>query len=59
MLNQSARVLLIYPPSGIQSHGTCPLGIMMLGAVLEKAGHEVYLLDANVEANPRTNKQII
>jgi anaerobic magnesium-protoporphyrin IX monomethyl ester cyclase len=41
------RILLVYPPSRTQFHATCPIGLLMLGAVLEEAGHEVHVLDAN------------
>jgi len=41
------RVALVYPPSRTQAHYTPPVGLLMLGAVLERAGHRVHLLDAN------------
>ncbi len=52
MSAESARILLIYPPSRTQNHLACPMGMMMLAAVLEQAGHQVRLLDANA-ANRR------
>jgi anaerobic magnesium-protoporphyrin IX monomethyl ester cyclase len=54
----SAKILLIYPPSRTQSHLACPMGMLMLAAVLEQAGHEVRLLDANA-ANHRLSRQQI
>ena len=52
MSSKPAKILLIYPPSRTQSHFSCPMGMLMLAAVLEKAGHKVHLLDANA-ANRR------
>ena len=49
---------LIYPPSRTQSHYSCPMGMLMLAAVLEKAGHRVHLLDANA-ANRRLDAEQI
>lgn len=44
------RVLLINPPqSGIFSEGLQPLGIAMLGAVLERKRHDVRIKDYTVE----------
>ena len=54
-----ARVLLIYPPSRTQNHLSCPMGILMIAAVLEQAGHQVTLLDANAARNKRSAEQII
>ncbi|HEY5957477.1 MAG TPA: radical SAM protein, partial [Polyangiaceae bacterium] len=54
-----SRVLLIYPPSRTQAHLCCPTALTMLAAVLERAGHEVHLLDANAARNRRTNEQIV
>ena len=53
------RVLLIYPPSRMQSHDTCPASLTMLGAVLEEAGYRVTLLDANATSSRRTPQQIV
>lgn len=53
------KVLLIYPPSRTQSHHGCPMGMMMLAAVLEGAGHQVHLLDANAANRRRTTEQIV
>lgn len=59
MSEKKARILLIYPPSRAQRHGTCPLGMLLLAAVLEKAGHQVHLLDANAAAHRRSNEEIV
>jgi anaerobic magnesium-protoporphyrin IX monomethyl ester cyclase len=53
------RVLLIYPPSRTQSHEVCPEGILMVGTVLENAGYEVRLVDANSKANHKSTEEII
>jgi anaerobic magnesium-protoporphyrin IX monomethyl ester cyclase len=53
------RILLIYPPSQTQGHSNCPMGMMMLGAVLESAGYEVHLLDANAARRRRTSAEIV
>ncbi|MCK4627498.1 MAG: cobalamin B12-binding domain-containing protein, partial [Sedimentisphaerales bacterium] len=53
------RVLLIYPPSSFQNHSGCPMGILMLAAVLDKPGYDVRILDANAAGNKRTSEQII
>lgn len=55
----AARILLVYPPSRSQSHGSCPAALTMLGAVLESAGYEVHLLDANAALHRRTRTQIV
>lgn len=52
------RVLLVYPPSRTQSHYSCPVGLLMLGAVLEQAGHEVHVLDANALLRRRSSEQV-
>jgi anaerobic magnesium-protoporphyrin IX monomethyl ester cyclase len=52
------RVLLIYPPSA-QSHEDCPVGMLMLAAVLEKAGFEIHLLDACAGRKQRNIKEIV
>lgn len=45
------RILLINPPQfGIFSEGLQPLGIAMIGGVLEGAGHEVRIKDFTVES---------
>ncbi len=59
MVAPTARVLLIYPPSRTQRHSSCPAGIMMLGAVLERAGHEVHLLDANAANRRRSTAEVV
>jgi radical SAM superfamily enzyme YgiQ (UPF0313 family) len=46
------RVALVYPPSRTQLHRTPPLGLLMLGAVLTRAGHLVRLVDANALHRP-------
>ncbi len=53
-----SKVLLVYPPSRTQSHEGCPGGMTMLAAVLERAGHEVRLLDANAAARRRSSEDI-
>jgi anaerobic magnesium-protoporphyrin IX monomethyl ester cyclase len=52
------RVLLVYPPSRTQPHYSCPAGLLMLGAVLEQAGHEVHVLDANAVQRRRSTEQV-
>jgi|GEM_PF-479746 len=47
MTANGLRVLLVYPPSRTQAHETFPLGLLQVAAVLEKAGHEVRVLDSN------------
>lgn len=59
MSTPSARVMLVYPPSRTQSHYDCPAGILMLAAVLEEAGHEVHLVDANAAIRKSTTAQIV
>jgi anaerobic magnesium-protoporphyrin IX monomethyl ester cyclase len=59
MPHPTARILLIYPPSRTQSHHSCPMGLLMLGAVLEQAGHEVHLLDANAARKRLTSDRIV
>ena len=53
-----ARVLLIYPPSRTQTHESCPSSLTMLGAVLEQAGHQVQLVDANAVARRCDAEQV-
>jgi anaerobic magnesium-protoporphyrin IX monomethyl ester cyclase len=52
------RVLLVYPPSRTQSHTTCPMALLMLGAVLDREGHEVRLLDANALDRRLTSEEV-
>ena len=52
------RVLLIYPPSK-QVHQDFPMGMLMLAAVLEKAGHEVHLLDSCAVKKRRSIEDIV
>ena len=59
MPQQPARILLVYPPSRTQSHFSCPMGLLMLAAVLEKTGYEVRLLDANAAARRLGAEEII
>lgn len=59
MSSAPSRILLVYPPSRTQSHYSCPMGLMMLAAVLEKEGHEVRLLDANAAARHRSADDIV
>jgi len=54
----STRVLLVYPPSRTQNHFSCPMGMLMLAAVLEKAGCHVHLLDACAVGNRRSIAQV-
>ena len=56
---ESARILLIYPPSRTQSHLACPMGMMMLAAVLERAGYQVRLLDANAARKRLSAAEIV
>lgn len=53
------RILLIYPPSRTQSHYSCPMGLLMLGGVLEQAGYAVTLLDANAVARRLSTPDIV
>ena len=55
----AVKILLVYPPSRTQSHRSCPMGMLMLAAVLEKAGHQVHLLDANAANRRLTTEQIV
>lgn len=57
-MTSSHRVLLVYPPSHTQYHTACPVGPLMLGAVLERAGHEVHVLDANAVDHRMTSEEI-
>jgi anaerobic magnesium-protoporphyrin IX monomethyl ester cyclase len=59
MTTEPARILLVYPPSRTQSHFSCPMGMLMLAAVLEKAGYRVHLLDANAAGRRLTAVQIV
>jgi len=54
-----AKILLVYPPSRTQRHCSCPMGLTMLASVLEKAGNEVHLLDANAADRRRTTAAIV
>lgn len=56
---RSPHILLIYPPSRTQCHYACPMGLLMLGAVLEKAGCQVTLLDANAVERRQTAEDIV
>ena len=53
------RILLIYPPSQTQVNYCCPMGLQMIAAVLEKAGYEVHLLDANATRKRLTIENIV
>lgn len=55
----AVKILLIYPPSRTQSHRSCPMGMLMLAAVLEKAGCQVHLLDANAANHRLTTDEIV
>jgi magnesium-protoporphyrin IX monomethyl ester (oxidative) cyclase len=50
----ASRILLVYPPSRFQGHDACPAGLLYLAAVLEKAGHNVRVVDANSASKRRT-----
>ena len=58
MTAQPTKILLIYPPSRTQCHYSCPMGMLMLAAVLENAGCQVRLLDANAVGRPLTADDI-
>jgi len=50
---------LIYPPSKTQGHTDCPLGILMLAAVLGEAGYDVRILDANAQNNRKNVEGLV
>ena len=52
-------VLLIYPPSRTQMHYHCPMGLLMVAAVLEKAGYRIKLLDANAAGNKQNMNDVV
>lgn len=58
MSASTARILLIYPPSRTQTHANCPAGLTSVGAVLEKAGHQVRLLDANARCARKSVEEV-
>jgi anaerobic magnesium-protoporphyrin IX monomethyl ester cyclase len=58
MSASAVKILLVYPPSRTQSHRSCPMGMLMLAAVLEKAGHRVHLVDANAANHRLTSDEI-
>jgi radical SAM superfamily enzyme YgiQ (UPF0313 family) len=53
------RVMLVYPPSQTQVHSAYPLGITVLAGVLQRAGHEVRIIDANAARRRRTTEDIV
>jgi anaerobic magnesium-protoporphyrin IX monomethyl ester cyclase len=53
------RVMLVYPPSRTQVHSAYPLGITTLAGVLERAGHDVCVVDANAARRRRTTEDIV
>jgi methanogenic corrinoid protein MtbC1 len=53
------RILLIYPPSNTQIHTSCPMGMLMIAAILENAGYEVHILDANATKKRRNMEDIV
>jgi anaerobic magnesium-protoporphyrin IX monomethyl ester cyclase len=58
-MNQAKiRTLLVYPPSK-QTHQSCPMGLLMLAAVLEKAGVEVHILDACAVRKKRSMDEVV
>jgi anaerobic magnesium-protoporphyrin IX monomethyl ester cyclase len=58
MKGNTIRTLLIYPPSN-QTHQSCPMGLLMLAAVLEKAGIDVHILDACASQKRRSMEEIV
>jgi anaerobic magnesium-protoporphyrin IX monomethyl ester cyclase len=58
MKDNTIRTLLIYPPSN-QMHQSCPMGLLMLAAMLEKAGMEVHILDACSAKKRRSMEEVI
>ncbi len=52
----SPRVPLFSPPSRTESHARGPIGMLMLASMLERAGHEVRLLDADFLRNSPTGR---
>ena len=59
MIRQRSRVILVYPPSRTQNHASCPVGLLMLAAVLEHHGYEIHLLDACAAGNQQNADQIV
>lgn len=59
MSKSQANVLFIYPSSRTQSHRGCPMGLQMLAAVVEQAGYQVHLLDANAAQRRRSTIEIV
>lgn len=59
MIRQCSRVILVYPPSRTQNHASCPVGLLMLAAVLEHHGYEIHLLDACAAGNQQNADQIV
>lgn len=57
--NTNYRILLIYPPSHTQQHNSCPMGIQMIAAVLENAGYQVSVIDANASKKRRNIEEIV
>lgn len=53
------RVMLVYPPSRTQVHSAYPLGVTVLAGVLERAGHDVRIVDANAARKRRTTEDIV
>jgi len=54
----TGRILLVYPPSRTQSHTAPPAGLLYIAAVLEHAGHEVKVVDANAVYRRRSSEDI-
>ncbi len=50
--------MLVYPPSSSQRHESCPAGLLMLAAVLERAGCVIRIIDANAARCRLSNEQI-
>ena len=59
MMADKYSILLIYPPSKTQMHFQCPMGLLMVAAVLEKAGYKVKLLDANAINNKKSINDVV
>jgi anaerobic magnesium-protoporphyrin IX monomethyl ester cyclase len=59
MKKNEVTITLIYPPSSSQTHGSCPMGILMVGTILKKAGYCVQLIDANANNNRLSFNEVI
>lgn len=52
-------ITLIYPPSNTQTHSNCPMGILLVGTILRRAGYSVQLIDANANNNRLSFNEVI